>query len=79
MLALDSVNVSHNQLQIGKNILVKTELREKKKVFLPVIIDFEKATEKTHTKNVGQIESFLFYNPHGAVAKKVRKILNIEI
>ena len=43
------------------------------------IIDFEKATTKKKTKNIGQIESFLFFNPHGAVAKKVRKILNLEL
>ena len=79
LLELDSLNVSHNQLQVGKNILVKTELTRKKKMFIPVIIDFEKASEKTITKNIGQIESFLFYNPHGSVAKRVREILNIEL
>jgi predicted Ser/Thr protein kinase len=78
LLSLDSINISHNQLQVGKNILVKTKFTNGKKIFVPIIIDFEKASEKTKTKNIGQIESFLFYNPNGAVAKKVRKILNLK-
>lgn len=75
LLLLDTINVSHNQLQVGKNILVA---RDGKKL-VPVIIDFEKATMKQQTKNLGQIESFLFYNPNGAVAKKVRNILNLKL
>ena len=76
-LALDSLGLSHNQLQVGKNILVRKEGKH----FFPVIIDFEKATMKTPetTKNVGQIFSFLFYNPNGAVAKRVREVLRLEI
>lgn len=76
-LALDSIGLSHNQLQVGKNILVRKEGKH----YLPVIIDFEKATMKTPetTKNVGQIFSFLFYNPNGAVAKKVREKLGLSI
>ena len=72
---LDELHISHNQLQVGKNILVSTR---KGKTF-PVIIDFEKATTKEKTKNIGQIESFLFYNPNGAVAKRVREILQINL
>ncbi|MCX6801126.1 MAG: hypothetical protein NTZ73_02965 [Candidatus Diapherotrites archaeon] len=79
LLALDSVHLSHNQLQIGKNILVAKKKTGKNHFFVPVIIDFEKATLKQRTKNIGQIESFLFYNPNGAVAKKVRKILGIKL
>jgi putative serine/threonine protein kinase len=79
LLLLDSVQLSHNQLQVGKNILVKTKILSGKKVFFPIIIDFEKSTLKQKTKNIGQIESFLFYNPNSAIAKKVRKILCLEI
>jgi putative serine/threonine protein kinase len=75
LLALDSVHLSHNQLQVGKNILVQKNGRN----YFPAIIDFEKATLKEKTKNIGQIESFLFYNPNGAVAKKVREILNVRL
>ncbi|MEK6959257.1 MAG: hypothetical protein AABW59_04390 [archaeon] len=76
-LALDSLGLSHNQLQVGKNILVKSSNGK----YFPVIIDFEKATMKTPdtTRNLGQIMSFLFYNPNGAVAKKVREKLEIEL
>ena len=82
-LALDSLGLSHNQLQVGKNILVRKEKdpRTGREHFFPVIIDFEKATMKTPetTKNVGQIFSFLFYNPNGAVAKKVRETLKLDL
>lgn len=78
LLALDSVHLSHNQLQVGKNILVRAKKTGREKFFVPVIIDFEKATLKEKTKNVGQMESFLFYNPNGTVAKKVREIFNLE-
>ncbi len=82
LLALDSVNLSHNQLQVGKNILVVERIGEKlEKEFVPVIIDFEKASikENNHTKNIGQIEAFLFYNPHSIVANKMREKLNAEL
>jgi predicted Ser/Thr protein kinase len=72
--ALNSVNLSHNQLQVGKNIFVVKSIEGKKIVFSPVIIDFEKASLKpTGTKNIGQLESFLFYNPNGFAATKVRQ------
>jgi len=76
-LALDKIGLSHNQLQVGKNILV----REKEKSYFPVIIDFEKATlkEKGKTKNVGQIMSMIFYNPNGAIAEKIRKKMSLEL
>jgi len=75
LLALDTIGLSHNQLPIGKNILVREKVLGGEKVFVPVIIDFEKATLKPNgnTRNIGQIESFLFYNPNGIVAKKVRE------
>jgi predicted Ser/Thr protein kinase len=75
ILRLDEIGLSHNQLQVGKNILVV----EKKDGFVPVIIDFEKATLKKKTKNLGQLDSFLFYNPHGQVAKKMRKIFGVKL
>lgn len=79
LCALDSINLSHNQLQIGKNILVKEKIINGERKFFPIIIDFEKATikENNSTRNIGQIESFLFYNPHGIVAKKIREKLNL--
>ena len=93
-LTLDSIGLSHNQLQIGKNILVKVinpkktplgknmktpEENRFEKKFVPVIIDFEKATikEPLHTKNEGQILAMLFYNPNGAIAKKIREKMNL--
>lgn len=82
MIALDFAHLSHNQLQVGKNILVKKIINEKTKTtnYVPVIIDFEKATIKEKsTKNIGQIESMLFYNPHGALAKKIREKLNATL
>ncbi len=81
--ALDSVNLSHNQLEGGKNILVeeKTSVLNGKRKFFPVIIDFEKSSvkENNHTKNIGQIESMFFYNPHGMIAKKIREKLNLTL
>jgi putative serine/threonine protein kinase len=74
---LDKIGLTHNQLQVGKNILVT----KKNGIFFPVIIDFEKASIRKNKKekNVGQIESFLFYNPNGFVAKKVREKLDLEL
>lgn len=76
-LKLDEIGLAHTQLQVGKNILVTNK---NKKIF-PVIIDFEKASIRTDgkSKNVGQIESFLFYNPHSFVAKRIREKLNLEL
>ena len=80
LLLLDKINLSHNQLQIGKNILVKrvfdAKLKEVK--YLPVIIDFEKATIKeNHTKNLGQLLAMCFFNPNATIAKKIREKLNL--
>ncbi|MGI6589825.1 MAG: hypothetical protein ACOX1V_04160 [Candidatus Iainarchaeum sp.] len=80
---LDTINLSHNQLQIGKNILVKQIFDKEKKVikYYPVIIDFEKATikEKNCTKNLGQLFAMCFYNPNGIIAKRIREKLNLTI
>jgi len=83
LFALDSVNLSHNQLEGGKNIMVKekTDALSGEKKFVPIIIDFEKSTikESNHTRNIGQIESMFFYNPHGMIARKIREKLNLTL
>jgi len=70
--ALDAVGLDHGQLA-GKlaNILVA----KKKGKFLPVIIDFEKASAHRKCHNTAVIEAFLFRNPRGAAAKRVGEIL----
>ncbi|MDD5162853.1 MAG: hypothetical protein PHD95_01450 [Candidatus ainarchaeum sp.] len=66
---LDEIGLSHGQLAgRGANILVK-------KNFLPIIIDFEKASQARKSKNFNQLQAFLFRNPKGSVAKKIREIL----
>lgn len=83
LLALNEINLSHNQLQVGKNILVKKVFNKKKHrvSYVPVIIDFEKATikESHKTKNIGQLLSMCFYNPNGLIAKRIRKKLNLVL
>lgn len=75
-LVLDEAGIAHTQLQVGKNIIVT----KKKNKFIPTIIDFETSNLKENCdKNVGQILSFFFYNPNGAVAKKIRKKLNLRL
>ncbi len=76
-MLLDKIGLTHSQLQVGKNILVKKQGEK----LLPIIIDFEKSSIRNDgkEKNVGQIESFLFYNPNGFVAKKVREKLNLKL
>ena len=81
-LLLDSIGLRHTQLQVGKNILVTTKIKNGEKKFVPTIIDFEKASidlEKKKEKNFGQITSFLFFNPNGAIAKKVREKLETKL
>jgi putative serine/threonine protein kinase len=80
-LALDTIGLSHKQLQGGKNILVKKETDKNGETkFTPVIIDFEKANIRmeNHTKNIGQIEAMFFYNPHAEMSKRVREKLELE-
>ena len=82
LFALDKINLSHNQLRVGKNILVTKVIdpKTKSEKYFPTIIDFEKATIKEgHKKNVGQMEALLFFNPHGAIAKKVREKMNLVL
>ncbi len=91
-IILDKIGLRHTQLQVGKNILIKTikahnakeeekfVLIEEKTKFVPVIIDFEKASVKMGChKNVGQLLSMLFYNPNGLIAKKVREKLDVKL
>ncbi|MDD5148323.1 MAG: hypothetical protein PHH08_02565 [Candidatus ainarchaeum sp.] len=66
---LDEIGLSHGQLAgRGANILVK-------KNCLPVIIDFEKASQSRRCKNYNQLQAYLFKNPKSAVARKVKEIL----
>jgi putative serine/threonine protein kinase len=80
-MLLDSIGLTHTQLQVGKNILVKKINTKGKTKFVPIIIDFEKSSIRTDhkAKNIGQIESFLFYNPNGFVAKKIREKLDLVL
>lgn len=65
---LDEIGLSHGQLAgKGANILVKNNC-------LPVIVDFEKASQNRKCNNCNQLEAFLFRNPNSAIAKKVREV-----
>ncbi len=66
---LDEIGLDHGQLAgKGANIIVKRNLR-------PVIIDFEKASQKRKCHNLNQLKSFLFRNPNSEIAKRVNKII----
>ncbi|MFA6269568.1 MAG: hypothetical protein WCW13_02960 [archaeon] len=82
LYALEKVHLSHNQLQVGKNILIKRGVDKSGEAkYTPVIIDFEKSTikENNHTKNIGQVDAMLFFNPNGALAQRVREKLNLTL
>ncbi|MBI5060916.1 MAG: hypothetical protein HZB67_01235 [Candidatus Aenigmarchaeota archaeon] len=69
---LDKLGLDHGQLAgKGKNILVKKDGKN----FVPVIVDFEKASQNRKVHNVSQLEGFLFKNPNGFAAKKIKQIL----
>ena len=69
---MDEIGLDHGQLAgKGANIIVKRNLR-------PVIIDFEKASQKRKCHNVNQLKSFLFRNPNSGIAKRVRNIMKIK-
>ncbi|MCX6799003.1 MAG: hypothetical protein NTW59_02820 [Candidatus Diapherotrites archaeon] len=70
--ALDKIGLDHGQLA-GKGANILVHMRKGKA--LPVIIDFEKASAARKCHNAAVIEAFLFRNPHGAVAKKVKELL----
>ena len=66
---MDEIGLDHGQLAgKGANIIVKRSLR-------PVIIDFEKASQKRKCHNSNQLKSFLFRNPNSEIAKKVKETL----
>ena len=51
-----------------------------KKTGSAALCDFEKASIKeNHTKNIGQCDAMLFFNPNGILAKKVREKLNLTL
>ncbi|MBI2529567.1 MAG: hypothetical protein HYW05_00300 [Candidatus Diapherotrites archaeon] len=65
---MDEIGLDHGQLAgKGANIIVKHNLR-------PVIIDFEKASQKRRCHNLNQLNSFLFRNPNSEIARKVKEI-----
>ena len=65
---LDEIGLDHGQLAgKGKNILVRNGL--------PVIIDFEKASQNRKCHNCTQLEAFIYRNPNSAIAKKINEIL----
>ena len=68
---LDKIGLDHGQLAgRGTNILVRKGM--------PIIIDFEKASQMRNCHNENQIKSFLFENPHSTITKRVRKILEFN-
>ena len=65
---LDKIGLDHGQLAgKGKNILVRNSK--------PVIIDFEKASHNRKCRNVNQLKSLIYLNPHSAIPKMVKEIL----
>ncbi|MDO8427820.1 MAG: RIO1 family regulatory kinase/ATPase [Candidatus Diapherotrites archaeon] len=69
--ALDTLKLDHGQLGgKARNIIVQ----KKGKKFAPIIIDFEKASTKRKTHNLNQLKAFLFQNPKGAIAKKIKEL-----
>lgn len=83
LLRLNKVNLSHNQVSGGRNILVTETYNEKKeRKFVPTIIDFETAKIRISpkkTKNLGQADDYFFQNKYGFAARKVREKLEIEL
>ncbi len=81
LLLLNTINLSHNQISGGRNILVTELLNNKgERKFIPTIIDFETAKIKIppkKTKNLGQANDYFFQNKFGFAAKKVREKLNL--
>ncbi len=67
---LDEIGLDHGQLAgRGSNILIRKEN------FLPVIIDFEKASQSRKCHNKTSLDAFLFRNPTSDIVKKVKQIL----
>lgn len=67
---LDGIGLDHGQLAgKGKNILVRENN-------LPVIIDFEKASQKRKPHNLNQLTAFLIKNPNSGITKKIKEIIS---
>lgn len=65
---LDNASLDHGQLGgRGVNILVRNNR--------PVIIDFEKASQKRKPHNFSKLFAWLFINESSPIAKRVREIL----
>ena len=68
---MDEIGLDHGQLAgRGSNILV---MKNK-----PVLIDFEKASQVRKPGNFNQLKSFLFFNPHSAISRKVKEIFGAQ-
>ncbi len=67
-LLMDEAGLDHGQLAgKGKNILVRNGK--------PVIIDFEKASQKRKFHNHSTLVSFLFRSRNSAIARRVKEVL----
>jgi predicted Ser/Thr protein kinase len=67
---LDEINLDHGQLAgKAKNILIQKNL-------VPVIIDFEKASQKRKPHNLNVLKAMFFFNKHGLIYEKIKEILN---
>jgi len=65
---LDKAGLDHGQLAgKGRNILVRKSL--------PIIIDFEKASQTRRVHNVSQIKSLVFFNKDGFLAQRINGIV----
>jgi len=67
-IEMDKAGLDHGQLGgRGVNILVKNNL--------PVIIDFEKASQKRKAHNFSKLLAYLLINRHSAISSRVLEIL----
>lgn len=73
---LDQAGIAHGQLGgRGTNILVKKE----KNHFVPVLIDFEKASQTRKCHNVSQLHALLLRNPRARLAQAIREKIGRKI
>lgn len=69
--ALDKAGLDHGQLAgRGANILVRNNL--------PVIIDFEKASQRRKAHNFSKLLAYLFVNKNSAICKRIWEIIKKE-
>lgn len=72
---MDQAGLDHGQLAgRGTNILVKKEGKR----FVPVIIDFEKASQTRKCHNQSQLFSLLMRNPRARLSQVVREKIGLE-